>query len=75
MDAAEDDDFGIGAGGLDTQPQGVTDEVGDVLDLRDLVVVGQDHGLALGFQFIDLLGDTQFKTSLMTPPPRTMPPS
>ena len=45
--AAEHDHVCIGAGGLARQLQGVTNEIGDVLNLRLLVVVRQDHGIAV----------------------------
>ena len=48
MHAAEDDQLGVGGGGLLGEPERVADEIGDVLDLGQLVVVGEDHGAALG---------------------------
>ena len=48
VDAAEDDHVGVGGGRLAREPERVADEVGDVLDLGQLVVVGEDHGVALG---------------------------
>ncbi len=45
--AAEQDDVGVGGCGLAGKTEGVADVVGDVLDLGDLVVVGEDHGVAL----------------------------
>jgi hypothetical protein len=48
VDAAECDHLGVGVGRLAGQPQRVADVVGDVLDLGHLVVVGEDHGVALG---------------------------
>ena len=38
----------VGLGGLLREPERVADVVGHVLDLGQLVVVGQDHGVALG---------------------------
>jgi hypothetical protein len=52
---------------LDAQAQRVPDEVGDILYLRNLVIVGQDDSLALRFQFLDLLDNAQCKTFLTTP--------
>ena len=51
----EDDDVRIGGGRLPGEFQRVADEISDVLDLRLLVVVGQDHGIALPFQRGDCL--------------------
>jgi DNA-binding transcriptional LysR family regulator len=45
--AAEHDHLRIGGGGLAGQFQGIANEVRDVLDGGVLVVVRQDHGLAL----------------------------
>ena len=55
MDAAEDDHLGLGGGRLARQPERVADEVGDVLDLRHLIVVREDHSLALGDEPADLV--------------------
>jgi hypothetical protein len=38
--------------GLDTQLQGIADEIRDVLDLGDLVVMGEDNRLALFLQLL-----------------------
>ena len=46
MDAAEHDHFSVAAGGKPGEGEGVANVVGHVLDPRDLVVVGQDHGVA-----------------------------
>ena len=56
VDAAEHDRRRLGLGRDPGQPERVADVVGDVLDLRQLVVVGQDHGVALGGQRTHLLG-------------------
>ena len=40
----------VGGGGLLGEPERVAHVVGDVLDLGHLVVVGEDHGAALGGQ-------------------------
>ena len=47
VDAAEHDRRRLGLGGDAGQPERVADVVGDLLDLGQLVVVGQDHGVAL----------------------------
>ena len=47
VDAAEDDRRRLDVGRDPRQPERVADVVGDLLDLRQLVVVGQDHGVAL----------------------------
>ena len=47
MHPAKHDHLGIGVGGFAGEFQGITDEVGDVLDGVVLVVVRQDHGTAL----------------------------
>src|SRR4051794_3572190 len=43
MHAAKDDDLGARLGRLARQPERVTDEIGDVLNFRPLVVVGEHH--------------------------------
>ena len=48
VDAAEDDRVGVGRGRLAREPERVAHVVGDVLDLGQLVVVGEDDGVALG---------------------------
>ena len=45
--AAEDDDVGVGLGRLARETEGVADEIGDVLHLGALVVVGEDDGVAV----------------------------
>jgi hypothetical protein len=47
VDAAECDRVGVGGRGLARQAKRVAHEVGHVLHLRDLVVVGEDHGVPL----------------------------
>ena len=44
---AEDDRVAVGLGRALRQPQRIADVISDVLDLRELVVVGEDHGVAL----------------------------
>ena len=55
VDAAEDDHLCLGGGRLARQTERVADEVRDVLDLGHLVVVGEDHCLALRDQRADLV--------------------
>ena len=62
VDAAERDRVGIGRGRLPREPERVADEVRDILNLGNLVVVGEDHGAALGGERANLLvhgGDLQ----------------
>ncbi len=47
VDAAEDDRLRVGGGGGAGEAEAVAEVVGDVLDLRQLVVVGEDHRVAL----------------------------
>ena len=58
VDAAEGDHLGVGVGRLAREPERVADEVGDVLDLRQLVVVGEDDRVALRRQLADLLAES-----------------
>jgi hypothetical protein len=60
VDAAEDDDLGLGGGGLDAEFERVARQVGDVLDGRYLVVVGEDDGLLLRGQPPDVLFEPGF---------------
>jgi hypothetical protein len=53
VDPAEDDHVGIGLGGLAREVERITDEVGDVLHLGELVVVREDHRVALLAQTLD----------------------
>ena len=55
VDAAEHDRRGVDLGGDAGQPERVADVIGDVLDLGQLVVVGEDHGVAGFGQRADLL--------------------
>src|SRR5687767_12238051 len=55
MNAAEDDDIGIGASRFTTESERIPDEVGDILDLWTLVVVSDDHSVALFGECFDLL--------------------
>jgi hypothetical protein len=48
VNAAEDDRLGIRFGGLLLESERVADVVGNVLDLGQLVIVGEDHRTALG---------------------------
>ena len=53
-DAAEGDHLGVGRRRLARQIEAVADEIGEVLDLRLLVIMGEDHGVALALQPLDL---------------------
>ena len=55
VNAAEDDRLGFGARRLAGEPERVADVVRDVLNLGYLVVVGEDHRIALGRERTDLL--------------------
>ena len=55
VDAAEDDRLGVGRGGLPGQAQRVADEIGHVLHLGHLVVVREDHGVALARERADFV--------------------
>ena len=61
MDAAEEDDFGVGFGGLEAQSQGVADKIGYVLDFRHLVVVRENDGIAFPLQLRDIRGQIETK--------------
>ena len=52
--AAEGDDVGVGRRGLARQIEAVADEIGEVLDLRLLVIMGEDDRVALLLQPRDL---------------------
>ncbi len=53
-DAAKGDHVGVGLRRLARQIEAVADEIGEVLDLRLLVIMGEDHRVALALQPIDL---------------------
>jgi hypothetical protein len=53
VDAAKDDHLRVGLRRLDAQLQGVADEIGNVLHLADLVVVGDDHRPAFPLQLLN----------------------
>ena len=55
MHATEHDQLGVGGGCLAGQPERVADEIGDVLDLGQLVVVGQDDRTPLGSECAHLV--------------------
>jgi hypothetical protein len=54
MDAAEDDRLGARLRGGLGERQAVADDVGDVLEIRLVVIVSQDDGMALLLQALDL---------------------
>ncbi len=55
VDAAEDDSLGIGLGGFVSEAEGIADVIGKALDRFDLVVMGEDDGIALALECKDLL--------------------
>ena len=55
MDPAEKDDLGFRLLGRVGQPEGVAEIIGHPLDGLDLVIVGQDNGVALLLQGQDFL--------------------
>ena len=52
--AAKGDDLGVGGGRLARQVEAVADEIGEVLDFRLLVIMGEDDRVALLLQARDL---------------------
>ena len=54
LDAAERDDVGIGFSGLARKLEAVAHEIGNVLNFRALVIVPEDHRVALLAQTVDL---------------------
>ena len=56
VDAAEHDDLGVGRDGLLRQTERVAHEVGQILNLRNLIVVRQKDGLQLAFQVENFAG-------------------
>jgi hypothetical protein len=53
--AREDDQIRLAALGLARELEAVAHEVGDVLDVRFLVIMGQDHGVLGFFEPVDLV--------------------
>ena len=53
-DAAKGDHVGVGRRRLARQIEAVADEIGEVLDFRLLVIMGEDHRVALALQPLDL---------------------
>ena len=54
VDAAKDDQIGVGLGRLACQGEGVPCEVGEILNLRDLIVMRKEDRVALFPQPVDL---------------------
>ena len=52
--SAKGDDLGIGRGGLAAQFKRIADEIGQILQFRLLIIMRQDHCLALDAQPVDL---------------------
>ena len=50
MNTAESDDVGIGLLGPEGKPKRVAHIVGNILDFRDLVIVGEDDSVAFFLQ-------------------------
>ena len=61
VDAAEDDQVRRGAARLHREPERIAGEIGDVLDLGDLVVVGEDDCVLLLTQAVDLGGQLRVR--------------
>jgi hypothetical protein len=59
LDPAERDHFGIGRRCLAAKLEAVPDEIGDVLDLGALVVMREDHRVALFAEAIDFAPDVE----------------
>ena len=57
VDAAEENDVGLGGLRLIGEAEGIADVIGDLLDGLDLVIVREDDGVALAFQGEDFLLD------------------
>ena len=55
---------GVGLRRLAREAERVADEVGDVLELGQLVVVGEDHRVALGGERADLVAQLAISSSL-----------
>ena len=55
MNAAKKNHVGVGLRGLITQTQRIADEMGDFLQLRHLVVVRENDGVALTRELAELL--------------------
>ena len=54
MHAAQNDDVGIGFGGIERQAERIADDVGNANEnFRHLVVVGENYGVALALERID----------------------
>ena len=56
MNAAEDDDFGPGFGGLLGKAEGIAHIIGHVLDFGHLIIMGEHDGVELPFQAENLAG-------------------
>ena len=59
MDAAECDHIRLRLRRLVCKPERIADEVRQLLDFPHLVIVRQDHGIALQFQFLDFSGEIE----------------
>ena len=52
--AAKKNDFSIGFRRLITQPEGIANKVGYLLNFPHLIIVREDDGIAFAFQFRDI---------------------
>jgi hypothetical protein len=53
MDPAEDDRRGLEPGRLAAELERIADEIGGVLDLGELIIMGQDDGVLTPLQLAD----------------------
>ena len=59
LDPAESDHIGIGRRRLAAEFEAVPDEIGEVLDFGALIIMRQDHRIALLAQTVDLGADVE----------------
>ena len=62
--AAEDDHCRVRFGRLDAQPQRIATEIRQVLNLRRLIIVRQDHGVALYLEFLNVVEKSRVQNTL-----------
>jgi len=53
MNSGKNYDIGVGVGGFAGQFEGITNEVGDVLNVGVLVIVGENDGVQLLFEGVN----------------------
>ncbi len=73
FDPAKGNDIGVGGGGLARQVERVADKIGNVLDLRVLVIVGQDDGVSFPSKPVDLGLQVQRRVDRPDPAFKTAP--